>query len=196
MNRRNLVVTILLLIAAPWAGADDVEEQIRLGLDSYRQGDYKAAIDDLNFAVAQIREKLNAQQATLLPEPLEGWTASETEHNTAAMSMLGGGAHLTRTYRRGDESVEITIMAGSPMVSSLLAMINNPMMLSGNPNMKPYRFKRIRGVREETRGDIKITLALGGQIMVQLAGRGAGEESLESYLAVLDFEEIKRSLLP
>lgn len=196
MNGRNIVVTILLLIAAPWAWADDVEEQIRLGLESYRQGDYRAAIDDLNFAIAQIQEKLNARQAKLLPEPLEGWTASEVEHETAAMSMLGGGTHLARTYRRGDESVEITIMAGSPMVSGLLAMINNPMMLSGNPNMKPYRFERIRGVREETGGDIKITLSLGGQIMVQLSGRGAGEESLESYLAVLDFEEIRRALLP
>mgnify|MGYP000025297832 CR=1 FL=1 len=47
------------------------------------------AVDELNYAVAQIQQKLNTQNETLLPEPLDGWTAGEVENTSAAMAIMG-----------------------------------------------------------------------------------------------------------
>lgn len=192
---RHVFLSALLILPAA-AVADEVEEQIQLGLESYRNRDYKAAVDDLNYAVAQIREKLNAEHATLLPEPLDGWTASEVENASAGLAMMGGGSHMSRTYRRGGESLEITLTAGSPMVAGALTMINNPMLLSSSPDLKPYRYKRVNGMKQTSGERIEVTLGLAGQIMLQLTGQNLSDEAvITAYLDAMDLERIQEALL-
>ena len=175
--------------------ADEVEDQIKLGLEAYQAKEYKVAIDELNYAVAQLQEKLNAENASLLPEPLAGWTASEVENTSGAMAMMGGGTHMSRTYQRDSESIEITIMSSSPMVAGMLAMINNPMMLNSSPDIKPYRYKRIKGTRQMTGNQIEITLSLLGQIMFQIKANGSSDEAIKQYLDATDFPKIQNVLL-
>jgi hypothetical protein len=166
-----------------------------LGLEAYQANDYKVAIEELKYAVAQIQEKLNAANNTLLPDPPAGWTASEVENASAGMAMMGGGTHMSRSYQKGEQSVEISIMAGSPMITGGLAMINNPMLLASDPSIKPYRYKRSKGMKQISEGSIEITLALAGQIMVQLSGEGVDEPTLEKFLDGMNFTAIQESLL-
>ncbi len=193
---RNALLATLLGVVSLGAAADEIEDQIRLGLESYQNKDYRAALDDLNYAVAQIQEKMTAQNVTLLPEPLDGWTASEVE-SSAGMAMMGGGTTMSRSYQRDSESVEITITAGSPMIAAALSMINNPMLLGTSPDLKPYRYQRIKGMKQVSDGRIEITLALAGQIMIQVnASNLADEETVTRYLDAMDFERIQGALLP
>jgi hypothetical protein len=195
MMSRKILLTLLLGCALA-AAADEVEDQIRLGLESYQGGDYQAAIDDLNYAVAQIQEQLNAQHGTLLPEPLPGWTASAVENTSGGMAMMGGGTNMSRSYQRDGESLELSITAGSPMIAAALAMINSPMLLSTSPDMKPYRYKRIKGMKQVSAGRIEITLALAGQIMVQLTANNLADEGVVTeYLDAMDFDRIQGALL-
>ncbi|MGB5451860.1 MAG: hypothetical protein WBM59_04260 [Sedimenticolaceae bacterium] len=192
---RRLLIGILLTTSIS-ATADEVEDQINLALDSYRSKNYKAAVDDLNYAVAQIQEKLNSTNATLLPEPLDGWTATEVENNSAGMAMMGGGTQMSRSYQRGSESLEISIIAGSPMVAGLLMMINNPMLLSSSPDMKPYRHKRIKGMQQVSGNRVETTLALAGQIMVQVDATNLADPAvIEQYLEAMDFDQIQSAFL-
>ena len=186
----------ILLTASISASADGVEDQIGLGLESYKNKDYKAAVDDLNYAIALIQEKLNSKNATLLPEPLAGWSATDVENNSAGMAMMGGGTHMSRSYQRDSESVEISITSGSPMVAGALMMINNPMVLSSSPDMKPYRYKRVKGMQQVSGNRIETTLALVGQIMVQVNATNLADQSvIEQYLDAMDFDQIKSALL-
>ncbi|MGB5641458.1 MAG: hypothetical protein WBM63_20305 [Sedimenticolaceae bacterium] len=192
---RRLLIGILLTTSIS-ATADEVEDQINLALDSYRSKNYKAAVDDLNYAVAQIQEKLNSTNATLLPEPLDGWTATEVENNSAGMAMMGGGTQMSRSYQRGSESLEISIIAGSPMMAGLLMMINNPMLLSSSPDMKPYRHKRIKGMQQVSGNRVETTLALAGQIMVQVDATNLADPAvIEQYLEAMDFDQIQSAFL-
>lgn len=188
---------IVSLLCAPLAvSADEVEDQIRLGLEAYQGKEYKAAIDDLNYAIAQIQELLNAENANLLPEPLDGWSASEVENTSAGMAMMGGGTHMSRSYQRGAETIEISITAGSPMMTAALAMMNNPMIMSSDPSLKPYRYKRINGMKKTQGSRIEVTLGLVGQIMIQLNATGlADEAAVEQYLDAMDFDRIRDALL-
>lgn len=186
----------ILLTASINASADEVEDQINMGLESYRSNDYKAAIDDLNYAVAQIQEKLNAKNATLLPEPLDGWSASEIENNSAGMSILGGGTQMSRSYQHDRESIEISITAGSPMVAGVLMMINNPILLSSSPDMKPYRYKRLKGMQQISGNRVETTLAVAGQVMVQVNATNLADLAvIKQYLDAMDFAQIKSALL-
>lgn len=185
-----------LALASIAASADEVEDQIGLGLEAYPNKEFRTAIDDLNYAVAQIREQLDAQNAVLLPEPLAGWTAGEVENASASMAMMGGGTHMSRTYQRGSESIEITVTAGSPMMAAALAMMNNPMLLSSDPSLKPYRYQRIKGMKKHAGDRTEVTLGIAGQIMLQLnADRLSDEAIIEQYLDAIDFDRIREAFL-
>lgn len=197
MTIRSTLALVASILSTTLAIADEITDQIDSGREAYEQKDYRAAIDDLNFAVAQIQELLNSQNATLLPEPLDGWTASEVENASSAMSMIGGGTNMTRTYQRNGEQMEINIIANSPWVMGMMQMLGNPMMMSGNPNMKPYRHNRIKGMKETTDGEVAVTLAVAGQIVVKVTGRNLeSEEPIEQYLDAMDFDRIQSTLLP
>ena len=193
MNR--LLVLAVVLTFSVGIAADEIQDQINLGLEAYQSQDYKLAIEELNYAIAQLQEKVNAQNADLLPEPLEGWTASEVENASAAMAMMGGGTTMSRSYRKGSETIEITLMSGSPMVMGMLQMVNNPMMLSSSPDTKPYRYKRIKGMKQGADGDIEVTLSIAGQIMYQVNAQGSSEDAITRYLDATDFSKIQNALL-
>lgn len=195
MTLPKVVMGVVLMVSIGGAMADAVEDQIGMGLEAYQAKDYKVAIDELNYAVAQIQEKLNAANNTLLPDAPDGWSASEVENASAGMAMMGGGAHMSRSYQRGEQLVEISIMAGSPMITGGLAMINNPMLLASDPSIKPYRYKRNKGMKQTSDGAIEVTLAVAGQIMVQLSGSGVDDATLEKFLDAMDFDAIQESLL-
>ncbi|UTW45745.1 hypothetical protein KFE80_02190 [bacterium SCSIO 12696] len=189
----SLIAT--LLFATP-AFADKISEQINLGLEAYNDQDYQAAIDELQYAISQIQSKLDKDNAQLLPKPLEGWSAEDVEHNSAAMAMLGGGTHMSKRYRKGRETVEISISANSPMVSGLGAMINNPMLLRNDANAEPYRYQRNKGIKRKERNSVEITLMLAGQILLQLKGQNlSDEDALEAFLEAMDLKAIKLALL-
>lgn len=195
MLSRSLAIGALALMISG-VNADEIEDQIAQGLNAYHDKDYKNAIDDLNYAIAQIQELQNASNAALLPEPLAGWTASDVENASAGMAMLGGGTTMSRTYQRDGESVEITVTAGSPMMTAALAMMSNPMLLANDPSMKPYRYKRIKGMQKTLNNRVEVTLALAGQIMLQLNAAGTQDDSsIKQYLDAMDMERMQQALL-
>lgn len=195
--RKTLLITALASCFYVGAGcADEITEQIQSGAQAYQQQDFQLAIEELNYAVAQIQEKLNAENATLLPEPLAGWTADSVENTSGAMAMMGGGANMARDYRRGNETVNLNIIANSPMLSGMMAMFSNPMLLGSNPDMKPYRYKRIKGLKETSGNTVTLTLMMMGQVMIKAEGQNLKDEKvLEAYLDKMDFERIQRAFV-
>lgn len=193
--KHTLSVAAVLLLSSLGAVADDVSDQIELGLEAYQSNDYKVAIDELNYAIAQMQEKLNQENASLLPEALPGWSAGQVENGSAAMAMMGGGSNMSRDYMKGNQSVTLSVTAGSPMMAAALTMINNPMLLNSDPSMKTYRYKRNKGMLQQSDGDIEITLSVLGQIMVQASGSNTDEATVKQYLDAMDFSQLQEALL-
>ena len=99
------------------------------------------------FAITQIQQIADAENSVLLPEPLDGWTAGEISNESAALAMMGGGTMMSRDYQRGNERLEIQIVANSPSLNFALMAINNPMMMAADPTTKPFKYQRIRGIK-------------------------------------------------
>lgn len=177
--------------------ADEIEDQIQAGLKAYQDKEYKIAVDELKFAMAQLEKLAHNDNKKLLPTVLDGWTMKEDDSQTqAAMSMLGGGTTIGANYIRGNESIHIQIIANSPMIAMIGMMINNPMMAAPDENTKPYRYKRIKGIKKTEGSNTEITLLLVGQIMIRLDGKNLKESAiLEQYLDKIDMNKLKEALL-
>ena len=196
---RATVLSFLLLLLGSAAAGDSVLEQIEAGVKAYKAGEYKQAITELNFAIAEILSRMDEAAKQVLPDPLPGWKAEEAE--AQSMAMMGmGGTTISRSYYRedGDARVEIQIVADSPMIQMFAMMMTNPMMMQGDPSTRVFRHNGKRGLmkHEKNSREWEATLLLGnGRIMVQVNGSNlADDAAVMAYLDALDLKKIENSL--
>lgn len=198
MKTKTLVVAVsLLILASPLAQADEVLEQIDLGKELYGEGDFRGAVEELQYAISQIQEKLNEEYMGLLPEALDGWRADEPQAQTAGLAMLGGGTQISRSYHKdGGGQVEVQIIADSPMLTAMSMMIGNPAMMQGEKGTKPYRQGRTKGMIKEQGNKIEISLLVANRILVTVSGSGVeNKEIVESYLNAMDLRAIEKAFV-
>jgi hypothetical protein len=167
MKPIKIALTGLCLIALPaLSQADEVEDQIQRGVT--RLSGRTASRSHPGVAIRLFpnsKKLLNKKYLTLLPEPPEGWEAEESEAQTMPAAILGGGTSISRSYRRGDESVEITMMADSPLLASLSMMLSNPAKLAaGGNNVRPYRYESYRGIMEKQDDGAEISLLVANRV--------------------------------
>ena len=202
---KNIIIRVCLaLLVSSGASslyADEVTDLIDSGLKAYVDKDYKLALEELKYAEAQIQEKVNKENETLLPEPPEGWEAKGVK--TTSMAMAGGGNMMSREYTSDKQTMKIEIAANSPLMGMMTMMMKNPMMMSGNQDMSSYRYKRQKGMVEIKRDRMETKLLLAGQILLSLTLndrdkdrlKEKGKETTEQFLDKMDFAKIKDALL-
>lgn len=187
-------VLLSLLVPLP-AGADEITDQLDVAREAYEAGNLSQTVDELNYAIAQIQEQINASNVKLLPEPLEGWTAGEATSASGGLAALGGGTTMARSYSSSDGgTIEIQVIANSPLIQGMSMMLSNPMLMQMDPSTKPYRYKGSKGMIKHDAGstDYQVSLMVSNSIMVQVEGSGlASKEPVIAYLKAMDLKAIK-----
>ncbi|AVU11172.1 hypothetical protein BV504_16100 [Halomonas sp. 'Soap Lake  len=180
----------LMLPVAQSVLADDVVEQIELGLELYQEQEYGAAITELEFAIEDMRKMMSGLIAQTFPEAPDGWTAQEASSSSAgggsAAAMFGaGGTSLERVYHQDDGNGQLTasMMLDSPLIQGMGALFSNPAMIAAQPDMERIRLGREAAVVkwEPERSRAEVTLLLDGRIMMQVKG-----ENLDSQDVAVD----------
>lgn len=206
--KRFAPILAATLVAAPMvcALADDIDEQVQRGLKAYAEKNYRGAIHELQFAISQIQEKLNAQYVTLLPEPLAGWQADNAEAQTTPAALFGGGTTISRRYHKAggnqarveqtgvDQQVNIEILADSPMMQALSMFIMNPAMMTSEPGTRPYHYQQYKGIikHEKDKKGGEINLIVANRILVKVTGENLPDDKpLEDYLKAIDFKKME-----
>ena len=201
MNVTKLLkVSLLVSLLSTSVYADEISDQITLGLEAYKEQDYKTALEELKFVTAQLQQLQQAEIQKLMPKALDGWTEKESKgNNQAGMSMLGGmggGLSMKSEFQRDREKVIVEVMANSPMMQMMSMMLKNPAMMAGQKNTKPYRYKKAKGMIKTDKNKTEITLMLAGQILIKATGRQLEDDAvLKEYLEQLDFSKLKEELL-
>jgi hypothetical protein len=98
------------------------------------------------------------------------------------MAMFGGGNVASATYTREAESFSITLVANSPMVGGLGAMLTGMSSLAGG---KPMRIQRTEFVMNE--GELQGVVD--GEVLVSVSG-DAPLEAKTAHLETMDFEAL------
>ncbi|ONG54413.1 hypothetical protein BKE38_10490 [Pseudoroseomonas deserti] len=178
MMRRLLLPAMLLLAALP-ARADDATDAIDRARQLYVAGDMKGASNELVYALREVDMRRRAGFQAFFPAAPEGWTLEPAEADSAgaalAAQMMGGGVIVERRYARtaGEVEAHITaqIMADSPMVQGLAAMVTNPMMMQ--PGDRRVRINGetalLRFDAEQKSGEITL---VSGNSVIKLEGEG------------------------
>lgn len=200
MKLKNLATaTLLCFSAATIAAGDPIIEQMEAAISAYKDGDNRAAMNELKFAQADLQAKIDEDNKAILPDALENWTAEEaTAGSNAGMMMMGGGTQLSRTYRKKGtgESVTIDITADSPMIQAMAMMLNNPMLMQSDPSVKTYRHGRMRGMMRHDNGsnNYEATFMIAGRILLVVKGKKLPDDSaIKAYLGALDTKKIEQA---
>lgn len=174
--------------AAPVAGpaaADEVTDTIESALEAYRDGNVTAAREDIDYAAKLLAAMRAESLAKLLPPALPGWTRADAddEESGGMMAMLGGGTAAAATYAKDDGTeIEINLMASSPMVSGIAAMVRSMGAMGGS---KPMRIQRTEFI--ESDGDLQGVVD--GKVMISVAGDATTDEK-KAYLETMDFDAL------
>lgn len=198
MTALSLFTAGLLTLLAGASLADEVTEQIDAGRKAYDSGELRQAMQELQFAVAGIQQRLNERYVKLLPTPLAGWTAEEAESQGAGMTGMLVGTSVTRRYHKDSsgEGIEINLLADSPMLQAMMMMLSNPMLMQSDPGTKPYRHQGHSGfLKQDKASDTwELNLIVANRILVQISGHGLSDkEPLELYLKAMDLSAIEKA---
>lgn len=184
MRRLTPAMLVLLALTGGPAAADEFTDVLEGALKAYREGDAVGAREDLDYAVKLLDEKKADSLATFLPAPPAGWTKSDAEAEGAgmAMAMLGGGTAAAATYSKGTTEFTLTLVANSPMVGALSAMVSG---VAGVAGMESRRIQRVEFAVNE--GDLQGVA--GGKVLVSASGTATVDE-MAAVIETMDLRKL------
>jgi len=195
MHKRVSTIAALLLIGGAPALADDVIDQIEVGRQNYVEGDYAAAITELEFALNSVRNKLSALFMATMPEPPALWTAEQAKLNSSA-ALIGGGMMISRKYseQKGHGKVKVELVVDSPMVQAFSAVLSNPIMIANEPQIERIRLGEMSALMdwnpEDSSGEI--SLSIGGRVLAKVEGNGLSDKDvLVELMKSWDLDAVK-----
>lgn len=181
MFRATFFALAIIAVTKP-ALADEVTDTLSSAMQAYEEGDIKYAIEELDYAKQLLQAMSIAELAGFLPEPPAGWTREIVEGDTnAGLAMLGGGSSAEATYTDGTDSVTLTLIADSPMVTMFGGMISNAAMMG----MKLHRVGREKFVDN----DGELTALIDNRILIQ--AKGATPEVMIPILEGIDIRALE-----
>jgi hypothetical protein len=174
---------------------DDVLTTINEALKQYKLGEFAGAISNLDYATQLIRQKRSERMKALLPEPLSGWQAKPATAQALGTAVFGGGVTVSRDYFTAKgASLSIEMVSDSPVLQSIMAMLNNP-MFAGAAGGIIQTVKRQRAMikydEKDRKGEIDIVIA--SRFMVTVKGHGIERKTLLKFAESVDFDALAKN---
>ena len=179
--------SLLGLAAAFPASADEIEDSINTALEAYQAGDIAAAKGELDYVSQLLAQKQAASLGNILPAPFDGWSQEMTGNEAAAgMAMFGGGLGTGAEYRKDGSSVEIQVMADSPLMATMMALFNNPAMAGATGG----QLKRVGGQKVIQTPDGELQAVVHNRFMISVTGSAEAADK-EAYFQAIDFDALE-----
>lgn len=126
------VAALLAIGLGSPARADQITDQIHQAEAAYTQRNLAAALTALSTASTLLRQLKAEVWKAVLPDPPPGWTAEDAKILTVGPAVFGGGTSTDRRYRRPGGTVDISVIADSPMLQSVAMLLGAGMLVSGS----------------------------------------------------------------
>jgi hypothetical protein len=189
MRPRPFAALLLSIVTLSGAHADDVTDQINEALKAYQNHNTQTAIAALDAAANLLRQSRAAGLRRLLPSAPQGWTADAAESTAVSVAMLGGGITASRAYHNGIQRVEVQLVADSPMLQGLAALISSPLGALGGMQTVVIGGRRM----SHTENDHTYMTLVADKVIVKVDGNSdTPDATLKSFIAVIDFTAIEQ----
>jgi len=173
----------LALTVPPSAGADEITDALEATREAYESGSIAEALQELSIAQALLQAQKTAGIISFLPEAPEGWTREVDTDMAAGLAMMGGGTGAEASYTNGRDSVDLTVIADSPMIATFAGMMNNPALLMASGG----KLEKIGAQRFSLMDGEYVTL-VGNRILVQ--ARGSDDATLRALLEAIPYDDL------
>jgi len=193
--KAQIVCVLSILLAAFLAmpvvaaeGTDDVLTTIDQAIKQYRVGDFAGAASNLDYASQLVRQKKSERMKELLPEPLAGWQAKPASAQTLGTAVFGGGVTVSRDYFKAGSSVAMEIVSDSPVLQSVMMMLNNPMFAgAAGGNLITVKGQRAIIKYDDKAHNGEIDIVVANRFMVTVKGNQVDKQVLIDYAGAIDF---------
>ena len=159
---------------------------------------YGAALNDAQQLQAALAKLRVAQLNALMPGAPADWTAEPATGEAQTAMFAGLGVSVKREYRKGDAGVSATLLSDSPMVAGIAAMMANPMLLQGNPNMSTVTIQGRKCLLEHDKEakSVKLNVLLNANTaLLTFEGNGVERQDVtETLCKAFDFAAIEKAL--
>ncbi len=186
----NFLFILLLTGTVQQACSDEVLTTVDEALSQYTQGDYDSAANNLDFAAQLIRQKKSDALKEMFPDPLAGWEAGPATSQGTGTAVFGRSVSVSRKYIRKTSTITIDIVSDSPVMQSLVMMLNNP-VIAGAGGAKLETFSSHKGIvqynEKDRNGDVNIVVD--DRFMVTVEGQSVARGDLISYANAVKFAE-------
>ncbi|WP_296765919.1 hypothetical protein [Sediminimonas sp.] len=171
-------------MAATPLAADEITDALESARDAYEAGDIQYAIEELDFAKQRLAALKTDELAQFLPPAPEGWERRLDSEIGGAMAMMGGGSGAEAEYTPAGEGAgyTITMMADSPMIAAVAAMMSN----AGMMGVQVERVGRQKFIVQ----DGEVTGLVANRILIKAAG--ADPDTLLAALEQIDYRALGR----
>ena len=198
MHRSILPFLVLLLSgclgALPLHAEDNVLRTIKEATRQYEAGDFTGAASNLDYAAQLVRQHKSERMKAMLPEPLAGWEGKDASAQALGAAILGGGVTVSREYKKGASTVSIEIVSDSPVLQSVLMMVNNPMFAGAGGG----KLETVKGQRAILKYDAgkktgELFVVVASRFVVTIKGRPAAREELLAYGEAIDYRVLEKN---
>ena len=187
--RHGLAAALLIGAWAHGAYADDVTDQINEALKAYQKQDTQTAITALDAAANLLRQMRGDAFKALLPAPPSGWTADPPEVATVGAALLGGGTTASRKYHSAGQQVEVQIMADSPMLQGMAALLNSPLAAAGGMKTVVIGGRRL----SYSADDNSYMTLVADKVIVKVEGdKSVPDTALKGFVGAIGFAAIEK----
>ena len=176
------------------AAEDTVLTTIKEATRQYQAGDYSGAASNLDYASQLIRQKKSEKMKALLPEPLTGWEAKEASAQALGAAVLGGGVTVSRDYTKGPAFVSVEIVSDSPVLQSVLMMINNPVFAgAGGGKLETIKGQRAVLKYDSGKQSGELYIVVASRFVITIKGRQVAREDLLAYGQAMDYRVLEKN---
>lgn len=191
---RIVLALAIVLCSQPLLAEDNVLSTIKEAIMQYQAGDYTGASSNLDYASQLVRQKKSEKMKGLLPAPPAGWQAGEASAQALGAAILGGGVTVSRDYTKGSSAVSVEIVSDSPVLQSVLVMINNPMFAgAGGGKLETVKGQRsiIKYENGKKSGELYIVVA--SRFVITIKGRQVTREDLLAFAEIMDYRVLEKN---
>jgi hypothetical protein len=183
----------IVLSAQPLWAEDNVLSTIREATRQYEAGDYTGAASNLDYAAQLVRQQKSERMKALLPEPLDGWEGKEANAQALGAAILGGGVTVSREYKRGSSSISVEIVSDSPVLQSVLMMVNNPMFAgAGGGKLEALKGQRAILKFDSGKKSGELYVVVDSRFVITIKGRQISREDLVAYGEAIDYATLEK----
>lgn len=189
MNKK--IITLIFALATTPLYADEISDSLSDALKAYQEGDLKETSELVSYIKTLLAEKNADVLAGFLPEAPAGWSR-ELDDGAAmsgTMASLGQGGSIASAKYKTDQGggISYMIMADSPMMAMMGAMLTNPALMGGG---KVKRIKRQKVLIGKD-GELQAMLHNRFIIRIEPEDKDVSEEDLISLFEATDIDGLQ-----